>query len=168
MIQVAFSASGGIGALIRDFTGGEVNHAFLIFYDPVFDAKLTLGANANGLTIEPLDAFPNKIVHVFEPVDLSKGLELGLRLWIHLLNQPYDFAGLVGMAIVEAARKLGDHQARNPLLSEHRLFCSEYVKKVLISSGYDILPHVSPGDCDPAQLCEALKASHWFQEVKIT
>ena len=78
-VRVAFSSSPWLGALIKEFTGGDVNHAFFIFYDPVFDAQLTLGANANGLTIEHLDKFDGQIVHIFEPTDPGKGLEMGLR-----------------------------------------------------------------------------------------
>lgn len=168
MVKVAFSASQGLGTLIRTFTGGDVNHAFLIFYDPVFDTELMLGANANGLTIEPLDAFTDPIVHVFEPIDPNKGLEMGLRLWVHLLNKPYDFAGLVGMAAVEIARKIANCQISNPLQAEQKLFCSEFVRKVLTSSRYEVLPEIEAGDCDPAQLCEALLAMpEQFREVNL-
>lgn len=165
-VRVAFSSSPLLGTLIKEFTGGDVNHAFFIFYDPVFDAQLTLGANANGLTIEHLDKFDGQIVHVFEPTDPSKGLEMGLRLWAHLLNEPYDFAGLVGMAAVEVARKAGIWDMQNPFQSMKRLFCSEFARKVINSSRYEVLPDLEAGSVDPAQLCEALKAlPDQFKEV---
>lgn len=167
-IKIAFSASRGLGTLIRIFTGGDVNHAFLIFYDPIFDAELTLGANANGLTIEHLNNFTDPIIHVFETVDQNKGLELGLRLWAHLLNKPYDFAGLVGMAAVEIARRAADLKINNPLQAEQRLFCSEFVRKVLTSSRYEVLPDLEAGECDPAQLCQALMdRPEQFREVRL-
>ena len=133
-----------------------MNHAFLIFFDPVFNCQLTLGANANGLTIEPLSVYNARVMHLFQPVDPNKGLEIGLRALMEWLNKPYDFAGLVGMIAVEVAWKLGCWEIDNPLGLARRLFCSEYVKMVLISSGYVVLPETQPGCCDPAQLCQAL------------
>jgi hypothetical protein len=168
MVQIAFSSSSVIGTIIREMTGGDVNHVFFIFECPVFGGKLTLGCNANGLTISTLEKFKDRIVHVFEPVDPAQGLEIGLKELRDLLDEPYDYAGLIGMAVVEAERRLGIHQARNPLLSKHELFCSEFGLKAVVKSGYDdILPGIAPGDCDPNQLCEAIKKSPRFDEVPL-
>jgi len=168
MVKIAFSTSEIIGAAIREITGGEVNHVFFIFFDPVFNAQMTLGANANGLTIEVLDIFPDKIIYIFQPVEQDKGLEIGIRKNIELLNKPYDFQGLFGMVAVELARKLGNWEINNPLQSNRKLFCSEYGKKVLEDSGYNILPDINPGECDPSQLCQALLAvPDQFQSIKV-
>jgi len=36
---------------IRLFSGGDVNHAFFVFWSPEFNAWLTVGANSNGVTV---------------------------------------------------------------------------------------------------------------------
>jgi len=156
MVQIAFSGSAQlVGQIIKGLTGGYVTHAFFIFHDRVFDTEMTLGAHAGGLTIIPLAECKDEILYVFEPI--GPGLEVGLRKLVNLLNRPYDYQGLVGMSIVEAARAMG-LDVENPLQSEHRLFCSEFAKMVVNESGYEVLPDVHPGSCDPAQLCDALLA----------
>lgn len=166
-VRVGFTRSGGVGDVIRAATSGDVNHALLIFADPVFNCALTLGANANGLTIERLDDLPaahGTLVHIFAPRD-SPSLVVGLRTHADWLNRPYDYAGLIGMAAVEAGRLLGQWRVHNPLLNPRALFCSEYVKLVLFASGYNVLDDVPPGSCDPQQLGDALAGDARFYEV---
>ena len=152
-IYACFSQSRGLGDLIRRFTGGDVNHAFLKWLDPTFGTWLTLGANANGLTIETLSKFPDKIMHVYEFP--SPGLVKGLRAKANLLNSPYDYAGLIGMSLVEINDHLLERMVANPTLDYHKLFCSEYVTEVIRASGINILPKWLPGSVDPAALCQA-------------
>jgi hypothetical protein len=160
-IRIGFSASSGIGDLIRLVTGGDVNHAFILYFDPIFQTNLTLGAQSNGLTSEPLFEFPDQIIHLFEP--LNSGFEEGLRVNTKWLDQPYDYAGLLGMSLVEAARAIGHWQILNPFLDKQKLFCSEYAAMVIRASGYNILPDYQAGTVDPYQLCQAMIARpDWF------
>lgn len=163
-IRVGFSHSPVLGAVIQAFTGGDVNHALIIYRDPVFDIDMTLGANPNGLTKEPLRDFVGNIVHVYYP-NSGPGLLGGLRMYVDLLNAPYDYKGLFGMSMVEVAHQLGVMRFKNPGLDAHKLFCSEYCTMVCRASGYNELPDVPAGSVDPAELSRALAADSRFTEV---
>jgi len=163
-VEIGFSSSHGIGQVIRFFTGGDVNHCFIKYIHPVYGLPMVLGANPNGLTEAPLRDFlkDHQIVHTFKP--LLYPLTLGLQKNADWLNKPYDYAGLIGMAEVEAVRRIAGWQIKNPLLDRHRLFCSEFGAKVARESGYAVLPGVEAGAIDPEELCKAmLAAPAWFE-----
>jgi len=165
-IYAAFSRSNEeVGALIRKFTGGDVNHALLIWRDPTFNCWLTLGANANGLTIETLKNFKDQIIHLYAPEPGATGLIVGLQVWANWLNCPYDYAGLIGMSVVEASRLIAHRTVVNPTLTPHHLFCSEYVKNVIHDSGYvNVLGGQPAGSVDPFELSDALGHTLPFAE----
>lgn len=154
IIKVGFSASSGIGKAIREFTGGDVNHAFILYHDPVLDTEVTFGANSNGFTMVPMSDFPDVVVRVFTPMQTS--LISGFRKNLNWINKPYDYAGLLGMSIVEFEVHILHWKEKNPFLDAHRLFCSEIATKIIRDSGYAILPSQSPGTIDPWMLCKAL------------
>lgn len=167
-MRIAFTFAGILGEIIKAFTGGDVNHAMLVYEDPTFGLTMTLGANANGLTLVPLTHVRDmEIKHIYRPRDGQPSLIAGVRALSHLIDTPYDYAGLLGMSIVEAERRWFKHAINNPLLDKHKLFCSEYAKMVAWHSGYFILPNVEPGACDPAQLSAALAKFPQFEEVAI-
>lgn len=154
-VKVGFSSGRGIGKAIRDITGGDINHAFILYDDPVLGVPVTFGANANGFTMVPISHFPDDIVRVFTP--MPQPLLVGFRKNIQWINAPYDYGGLLGMAFVEAEMKILHWKAKNPFLDTQKLFCSEIVTKMLRDSGYDILPDQDAGTVDPWVLNCAMK-----------
>ncbi|HLH76103.1 MAG TPA: hypothetical protein VKV28_04775 [Candidatus Binataceae bacterium] len=161
-VMVGFSAAPGLlGALIRSAEGGgAVSHAFLAWDDPCFGGRMTLGANWNGLTLEPFEAMAGERRRLYlANFDLWPGIAR-LRRYI---NRPYDYAALFGMTWVEAEKLLAHRLARNPLCHKSDFFCSEYVTAVIRASGYDLLPGVAQGSVDPEQLLDAVLASPEFR-----
>ena len=171
---VGFSASGGIGRIIRLFTGGSVNHAFIIYYDMEYATWMTVGANANGVTMLPIAQFvPGRtIVALYEP----KGFSLwdGLRTHVSDLGKHYDYAGLFGMAFVEIERRLHSRGLCNILDHRDDLFCSEWAAEVIDSAlacaGQTMLADfplagTRPDVIDPQWLCDTLKGSELFVPV---
>lgn len=158
IIQVGFSAGRGLGDAIRKFTGGDVNHAFILYHDPVLDLDVTFGANQNGFTMVPLRDFQDKtdrVVRSFTPIQTP--LILGFRKNADWINKPYDLAGLVGMSVVEIESRILHMKGKNPFLDHHKLFCSEIVTIMLRSSGYTILSDNDPGTIDPYALSCAMQ-----------
>jgi hypothetical protein len=174
-LYIGFSRSTGgplsraLGWLIRKFTGGTVNHAFFLYFDENVGVWMTLGANANGVTLIPLDEFrkDREIAHLYKPVAGS--------LWdgVHALHEAigigYDFSGLLGMAGVELLRRLGVTRPVNWLDNPHRLFCSEYCAQVLIYTttlpDADFRAHLRrmrPDTIDPAMLDALIAESGIF------
>jgi hypothetical protein len=172
-LYIGFSRSTGgplsraLGSLIRKFTGGTVNHAFFLYRDAYLGAWMTLGANANGVTLIPLDEFrkDREIVHLWKPVTGS--LWDGVRALHDAIGVGYNFSGLVGMAGVELLRRLGVRRPVNWLNDPHRLFCSEYCAEVIFRSNLPDknlghLRFVEPSTIDPALLDSLLAASPAF------
>ena len=156
IIRAGFSASKGLGDLIRKFTGGDVNHAFIMYFDPVLEVDVTFGANSNGFTMVPLSDFPDEIIRYYVP--LANPLVWGFRKNVHWINKPYDVAGLIGMSVVEFERHILRMMASNPFLNTHKLFCSEIVTKMLRDAGYSLLVDKMAGTIDPWTLDRALFA----------
>lgn len=139
-LYLGFSRSAGgleskiVGDLIRDFTGGEVNHAFLAWYSENMRGWLTRGANAGGITDLPLDKFvaSRVIVDLWAPIEGD--LWVGMRALHDLIGKPYDYLGLLGMAGVEIERHLGIADPTNWLADPHRRFCSQYAAQIVVKS----------------------------------
>ena len=130
-ICVGFSTSPGwLGRAIRWFTGGDVNHAFLLYWSRDWDRWLTLGANQNGLEPLTLDVFQRdrKIQYLFA----ADGWDLYAAMLKHVgdLGTPYNVRGLVGELFVETQRRIIGRYGRNFLDDHADLFCSEWVTAV--------------------------------------
>ncbi len=162
--MVGFTASPGLlGAMIRAAeASGAVSHAFLAWDSEAFGGRMTIGANWNGLTVEPFEALVHDRPLLFAtPADLWPGVR-ALRRFI---NSHYDYAALLGMVAVEAEQHLRGRIIRNPLASKADFFCSEYVTAVIRASQMTILPGVPPGSVDPADLFKWVCDSNNFKEV---
>lgn len=157
-ILVGFSGgTSWIGRLIRWFTGGDVNHAFLAYFDEDTNGWVVLGADTGGWIQTPFeDLRRNKVVRLYAPPP-GVHLSVGLAAMHGRLGAGYDFGGLLGMTWVLAVRRLLKKRVRNPFAAKKNLFCSEAVDMVLDRSGVDIgIPDEST--IDPAAEEKALVA----------
>lgn len=175
-IYCGFSSATGffgaiIGRMIRVFTGGEVNHAFFAYWSPEWQAWLTVGANANGVTMMTVPEFlkTRRIKYLFAPAGWS--IWDGLRAHVADLDRHYNYAGLFGMAHVEIMRKLTGRPGANLLNDRDDLFCSEWCAMVVRAGlGPKRCPMFLPGyendQVDPSGLCSAERNSPgWFSSV---
>ncbi len=122
--------------------------------DPVLGIPVCFGAIQNGFVMMPLSHYGDDFIRSFTPVQLP--LLTGFRKNLQWINAPYDYAGLVGMSIVEFNSHILNWKSKNPFLDAHKLFCSEIVTKMLRDSGYDILPNNEAGTVDPYALNVAM------------
>lgn len=166
-LYVGFSMTRSmLGWLIRAFTGGNVNHAFLAWQDANL-GWVVLGANDNGLTMDAIANFQKTrtIAGLFRPKNST--LWSGLEALKQNLNVKYNFSGLVGMTGVELARKLLHWNAPNLLDDKERLFCSEFTVDVLRASGYPVLTKQQAATVDPAELMAALIIRTDFERTDV-
>jgi hypothetical protein len=163
-VKICFSrCNDWLGATIRAFTGGRVNHVFLAWTDPEFQITVALGANPNGLTLSPFARFlkpPEQVVSMFKP---AASLWPGIRALAPVLDTPYDYGGVIAMSAVELIHRWLKRWMPNPWRSK-RMFCSEYVRRVLILSNLDPrgLDAVPPSSTDPARLLRAVEGDERF------
>src|SRR5690349_593541 len=103
-VGVGFTASPGIlGNIIRWASNSGVSHCYLWWEDEDFETIMTLGANSNGITMQPLArmALDSPTLYVCE-----KDLWPGIVAYRYLINEPYGWADLFAMSVVEAERHL--------------------------------------------------------------
>jgi hypothetical protein len=144
--------------LIRWFTGSDVSHALIIVdfemvqADGTAHPRMVLEATATGFGLRLLSEFlkTNTIMLEAEPPgELVKGY-LGV---LNLLEEAYDYEGIVGIALVGLARRLGK-RIQSPVHSSHALFCSEATVRMLqLARSTPFLPldapSTAPSDLEP-------------------
>lgn len=177
-IYSGFSSATGffgriLGGSIRLFTGGDVNHAFFVFWSPEFDTWLTVGANANGVTIMSVGEFckTREINYLFAPIGWS--IWDGMRAHVKDLDKHYNYTGLFGMANVEIIKKIVGRPGLNFLNDRDDLFCSEWCAMVLragmgMNRALKFLPNYKDNQIDPSTLRDAEKASSFFASVPVS
>ena len=142
------SAPGLLGDAIRTFEQADVSHAFLAWDDFNFEQRMSLGANWNGVTMQPLARFALDHPRLYQG---TRDLWPGIMALSHLINRPYGYSVLLGMSIVEAEKHLLGRVGFNPVRSA-AVICSEYVAMVMRKSGYDVLPGTDAGSIDPGDV----------------
>jgi hypothetical protein len=135
--RIGFSTTDALlSRAIRRLTGSRVSHAFLVYRDVDFDREMVMEAVGAGFRIVPLDKFAkhNRIVEIVTP---RHPIDEGLRAAVEWLGEGYDTRGLLGMAVLLAARALRRRaRLRNLLANRRALFCSEAVARACRAARY--------------------------------
>lgn len=137
-VRIGFSTTDAwLSRFIRWVTGSKVSHAFLVYRDVDFERVMVMEAVGAGFRIVPLDKFAkhNRIVGIVTP---HHPIDEGLKTAVDWLGEGYDAGGIVGMAILLAARALRRRTrgARNFLANRRALFCSEAVARACRACAY--------------------------------
>lgn len=141
---------------VRTLTGSRASHAFFVYFDKDWGMDCVLEAHEVGFRVVPFEHFRrnNRIVKLVTP---QHSIEAGLRdVANHYLGSMYDFAGLIGMAVVMLGRWL-KLKWRSPFRGARNVFCSEAVILAMKASpGYENLPLDS--DSSPQDLLNYFEA----------
>ena len=142
--------------LVRKFTGSRASHAFFVYRDADFNMDMVMEAHELGFRLTPFEHFQknNKIVALITP---KNNIDEGLRVIAHrYLGSMYDYAGLVGMAVVMVGRWL-KRKWSNPFRGSKLVYCSEAVILAMKASpGYGSM--MLDSDSDPQVLL------NWFEQ----
>lgn len=116
---------------ITKFTGGSVDHAFLMVWSDEWRQWLSLGAERRGLAPMSLSVFED--THKITACFAANGFSLwdGMRAHVDDLAAGYDFTGMAYMSVVTIARRMGIMLVDNPLSIKGRTFCSAWVAAVV-------------------------------------
>ena len=157
-------------AWFTDAGAKGATHAFLLYHDDKLGWR-TLGANSDGVSYISLKQFlaTREIVALFLPRTGSPGsLWDGLAVMRKDIGLPYDYSGVVGMAMVEVAYHwFHDRDAKNPLAERRALFCSEFLLDWVRASGFAVLKGVPVAAVDPERLETALRCSASFKAAYV-
>jgi hypothetical protein len=161
MIRIGFSTAkrGILAWIIRTFQGSKVSHAWLLIEEhPLYGAPMVLEATLEGFREIAYEKFQehSRVVDVF---DIPYPVEPGIRAIGPYIGAGYDFAGLLGMSIVEAARRWCKRKVRNPFRSKSVWFCSEAVVRVLQAAGFPGAQALDPDSTGPEVLHAFVLAS---------
>lgn len=142
MTRVGFStpkAFNPVSWVVKKFTGSRASHAFFVYHDADFDMDMVMEAHELGFRLTPLKQFErkNEIVKLVEP---KNNIDEGLRqIARRYLGSMYDYAGLIGMAVVMFGRFL-KRKWKNPFRGSKSVYCSEAVILAMKQSvGYEQL-----------------------------
>jgi hypothetical protein len=150
-----------ISWLVRKITKSEVSHAWVQFFDPLFNRDMVFEAMELEFRCIPLEHFEmsNKIVQRI-PVDVD--FTTGARYLANKLGNTYDYGGLLGMGWVELCRWL-KHRLRwwhfkitNPLHWANDDFCSAAVINSLLVCNSRMVEGMIPDTVSPQELRDAL------------
>lgn len=152
-IRVGFSTPkyfNPVSWVVRRFTGSKASHAFFVYHDTDFDMDMVMEAHELGFRLTPFEHFSkhNKIVALVTP---KNPIDIGTKkIAQRYLGSMYDYAGLVGMAVVMVGRFL-KRKWQNPWRGSRYVYCSEAVILAMLASpGYEVLGIES--DDDPQDL----------------
>jgi hypothetical protein len=135
--------------VVRKFTGSRVSHAAFLYWDTDFDMDMVMEAHELGFRLTPLKHFErhNQIVKLAVPKNV---IDVGLKVVANrYLGSMYDYAGLIGMAVVMFGRFL-KRKWKNPFRGAKSVYCSEAVILAMKASpgygGLDLDSDSSPQD----------------------
>lgn len=153
---VGFSSSNNfVGRAIQWFTRSKVNHTWILLKDFSDGLDMVMQASTGGFQLITYQRFLKgaTVVAVVRPkVSLDKGIKEALQ-W---LGEPYDFVGIVGMALVEVGRWFR-RSPRNWLHSSRAMWCSEANVYVLKAAGYPGASVLDPTVVSPEDLLEFMQ-----------
>jgi len=146
-----------LSPLLRRVMGKPYSHIWILLEDALFDVDMMLGTEKIGFVPLPYERFleENTVIQIWDP-DPSYKLEVGLYELVKLIGQPYDKAGLLGMAWVAALARWFKRKVRNPLASAHAMWCSEAVAFLLASSAVPEAAALVPERATPEDVVDIL------------
>lgn len=154
--QIGFSTPNWfnpVSLLIRKITRSRASHTFFVYWDKDFEMQMVMEAHELGFRLVPFERFEkhNTIVKLVVP---KRPIDIGLRrVAQNFLASHYDYAGLVGMAVVRFGRWL-KRKWNNPFKDSKHVFCSEAMTLAMQwSPGYDDFTD-DPSTVDPEDLLE--------------
>jgi len=149
-LRIAYSrGSGPLSWVIRYLTGSPVNHALFLVEES--GVELVVGADWNGLVVQTRARWEARGNVVLAVPPLARPLDDGIPALLGMLDEPYDYGGLLGMPVVLLGRRL--HRSwRNRLHSPRALFCSEAAATLLRDVGYPGAEQLDPSVVDPGYL----------------
>jgi len=133
----------------------QVNHAFIVYKSSDWQDWRAVDIQEKGvqptLPVKHLKRVDYVECYELPDVDLWKGL----RSCKNDLYKKYDWIGLI-FGFVRLLLALVGWKLKNPIHAHNRLFCSEYVAKVLKKSGAPAVDHWAPANVSPKDLQDYL------------
>jgi hypothetical protein len=158
MITIGFSTDpkSWISRLIRWFTKSKYSHAFLLIPDEPILGPCVMQADSGGVEITSFSRFDFVKNPLLKEVKPQMDLGPAVRACADLLNNEYDFPGLLGMVWVEMWWRFFKKKMRNPLHDRGAFFCSAFVVKVLQTANWPGASELVPEDTDAEMLADFL------------
>jgi hypothetical protein len=138
MIVVGFSRSNNfLGWLIRKATGGNWNHAWVGYTDPVWGGQWVTHAISDGVIPQRVELLKKNYDDwmCFEVVGLD--IEEGMRKARNYVNKKYDFKAVILNGILLALYKVTGVEWFNPIINHNKVSCSEFVALILQGCNFE-------------------------------
>ncbi len=159
MISICFSTDpkSWVSRIIRWFTKSKFSHVFLfVTNDPIL-GDYVLQADTDGVEVTSPARFNFNKNPILKQIIPQSDLRPAIKSCLSLLNDQYDFGGLLGMAFVELQWHLFKRKIANPLhFNKNAFFCSAFVVKVLQEAKWPGADSLVPENTDVQMLADFL------------
>ena len=144
-----------ISKLIKWFTRGRVNHAYVIYHDETLDEKIVMEASFSGYVLVPYKKW-KKGRKEFAQFACQKDLSDSLKIMANKLGSGYDFLSALGLSLRRWFGKFFTNPFRNPT----KMHCSEAMAVMLKDAGFKVGDPESKTPEDLLEFCIDNSAFH--------
>ena len=152
------------GKLIRWLTDSEYNHTFIAYECELFGGWEAVEVDAKGVNKIPLNKVLKGYTEVIAYRSIHTDLSIGLKKNKNAIGKKYDWLGIFGFAKEIIISKLFGKKTKNYWQSKNRLFCSEYVSKVLEDSEAYGFEKVDNALMNPEDILKILQGNPKYYE----
>jgi len=155
------------GRLVRFFTKYQFNHVSIIYKSMFINKWMSIEVSKNGVHILPVYAVIKKnMYNKFYKCDYN--LSLGISKNTCYIGRNYDIWGVFGIGVRIIIQKLFGVKIKNLFNIISKVFCTEYVVKVLIDSGFKGSDKIDPSLSEPRDIEDLLSNNNECKEIFIT
>lgn len=147
--------------IIQKALDQPINHALILYQDPVWGGIFAAEINAEGLSLIPFE-IANKRFDFIEIWECSIDLLPGLTSTRLMIGSKYDWLGMLAGLFRILWWKVSGQIIEQPVHSVDRVFCSEYVSQVIKSAKVPMSEDLIPVDTSPGHLREWMEQNPYF------
>lgn len=167
MLVCVASADNWKGRLTRWLTRSDVNHCFLLFESDLWGGWWAVNVDQNGIDILPAE----KVVPQYSFVRYYAyqfPLKEGLAKSRSYIGTSYDWFGVFHLGVKLFFWKFLRLKILDPIQDLSRLFCSEFVMKVLKDAKVVGSEDYLASEATPRDVQELCERSDYFTQVLLT
>lgn len=167
-VTICFSSSDNwYGRLIRKITKGKVNHTFIEFSSHDWCNTQTIEIDNMGVR-QVNSKRKHLLVKRFKPKKRGGDIILArsIRSSEDMIGKKYDWLAILGFTMKLLMWKFFFKRIKNPWHKANKMFCSEYVTKILQEARFSEVKRFNPEDVHPGFLMSVLENSKDWEEVE--
>ena len=166
-IAVAFAGTTDwYSRFIQRLLKQPINHALLVYKDPVWGGLFAAEVDGEGLRVLPFE-IARKRFDLLELWRCNVDLSVGMSAVRFMIGSRYDFLGMIAGVFRILWWRLTGRRTTYKLHSKDRLFCSEFVTHVLQQASVPRADVLDPPNTSPGALRAWLRTNPAFEAIQL-